>query len=177
MTTTNGLRAVDGLRQLVAEADDPFLRDAAQLALSWVVPLVDDLDGALAAATAALEGFRPAGDPFLAFAALTAGMLEMRLGRPGAGQAHLDEVGVLAARSGNQWLEAAARTQLASIAAERGDLDGAGALLAASVEAADGADLSTSILTFALVSSAELALVQGDPGAFRDRARRGTGPA
>ena len=52
-------------------------RAPPQLADSWVLPIVDDLDGALQAAVTALEGFREQDDPFMAWAALTVGLLEM----------------------------------------------------------------------------------------------------
>ena len=34
--------------------DDPYLASALQLAIAWTLPIVDDFDGALAAAAIAL---------------------------------------------------------------------------------------------------------------------------
>ena len=68
-------------QRLEGRIDDPYLESAAQLAVSWILPIVDDFDGALQAASTALDGFRQQNEPFMAFAALTVGMLEMALGR------------------------------------------------------------------------------------------------
>jgi hypothetical protein len=91
----SALAAVDGLRRLEGHIDDPYLESAAQLAISWIVPIVGDFDGALQAASAALHGFRHQNEPFLAFAVLTVGGLEMALGRTEAARAHLEEVAEL----------------------------------------------------------------------------------
>ena len=77
----SALAAVDGLERLEGRIDDPYLESAAQLAVSWILPIVDDFDGALHAASTALDGFREQNEPFMAFAALTVGMVEMTLGR------------------------------------------------------------------------------------------------
>ena len=156
------LAAVDGLQRLEGRIDDPYLEAAAQLALSWILPINDDLDGALHAASTALEGFRQQNEPFMAFAALTMGMAESALGRDEAARAHLTEVNELGGRFDNNWLESAARTQLASLAVRAGNLDEARTLLIASVDANDESELSTLTLTFSLVAVARLALAEGD---------------
>lgn len=153
--------AIGELRALLTRIEDPYLQSAAQLAISWALPIVDDLDGALAAATAALEGFRTLHDPFEAFAELTVGGLQLALGRREAARAHLTEVGRLAGRMHNAWLQSAARTQLAALAVREGLLDEADAVLAESVS---GEDVSTLPLTFSLVAAAELALARGEAG-------------
>ncbi len=112
----SALAAVEGLQRLEGRIDDPYLESAAQLAVSWILPLVDDFDGALQAASRALDGFRQQNEPFMAFAALTVGMVEMALGRLEAARAHLTEVNELGGQFDNSWLESAATTQLASLA-------------------------------------------------------------
>ena len=113
--------------------DDPDLESALQLAVAWTLPIRDDFDGALTAASAALEGFRQRDEPFAAFAELTVGMLEITLGRPDSARTHLERVDDLGTRYGNNWLEASARTQLASIAVNAGDSEAARTLLDAAV--------------------------------------------
>jgi predicted ATPase len=158
----SALAAVDGLRRLAGRMDDPYLESAAELAISWILPIVDDLAGALRAASTALEGFRRQDEPFLAFAALTVGMVELALGRDEAARAHLTEVVELGGRFGNDWLESTARTQLAVLAVRSGRPDEARDLLVRSVDAGDDADVSTLSLTFSLVATAALALADGD---------------
>ena len=156
------LAAVEGLERLEGHIDDPYLESAAQLALSWILPIVDDFDGALHAASTALDGFRRQNEPLMAFAALTVGMVEMTLGRDEAARTHLTEVNELGEQFGNSWLEATARTQLASLAVGTDHLDEARALLMESVEASEETGLSTPVLTFSLVAAAELALAEGE---------------
>ena len=83
----SALAAVEGIERLEGRIDDPYLESAAQLAVSWILPIVDDFDGALQAASTALDGFRQQNEPFVALAALTVGMLEMTLGRHDAARA------------------------------------------------------------------------------------------
>jgi predicted ATPase len=156
------LAAVDGLRRLVGRIDDPYLESAAQLALSWILPLVDDFEGALHAASAALDGFRLQNDPFVAFAALTVGMVEMSLGNDDAARPHLAAVDEFGGRFDNLWLRSSARAQLASLEARAGRLDEARAHLLRSVEASDDAELSTLTVTFSLVAAAQIALTDDD---------------
>jgi predicted ATPase len=158
----SALAAVDTIERLDGRTDDPYLESAAQLAVSWILPIVDDFDGALQAASTALDGFRQQNEPFMAFAVLTVGMLETRLGRHDAARASLTEVNQLGDQFGNNWLESAARTQLASLAVRAGHLDEARALLVESVNAGGDAQLSTITVTFALVAYAQLALEEGD---------------
>jgi predicted ATPase len=156
------LAAVEGLERLEGRIDDPFLESAAQLAVSWILPLVDDFDGALRAASAALDGFRQQNEPFMAFAALTVGMLEMALGRPDAARPLLAEVDDLGSQFDNSWLESTARTQLASLAVRTGQLDEAQELLTKAMGSSGHTELSILAVTFALVASAQLALARGD---------------
>ncbi len=156
--------AVEGLERLEGRIDDPFLESAAQLAVSWILPIVDDFDGALQAASTALDGFRRQNEPFMAWAALTVGLLELTLGRPDAAREHLTEVNELGGQFGNKWLEAAARTQLALVAIRSGQLEEARAQLVESVDAGEDTELSTQTVTFSLVAYAQLALAERDAG-------------
>ncbi|HET9899548.1 MAG TPA: hypothetical protein VFR46_00540, partial [Actinomycetes bacterium] len=159
----SALAAVDGLRRLEGRNDDDaYLEGAARLAISWILPLVDDFDGALRTASSVLEDLRRQNDPFMAFAALTVGMVEMALGRDEEARAHLTEVNELGGQFDNNWLRSTARTQLAHLAVRSGRLDEARALLATSVDSADDTEVSTLTLTFALVAAAQLALAEGD---------------
>ncbi len=157
------LAAIDAIERFDGTVDDPHLQSALRLAVSWILPIRDDSDGALEAASDALDGFRRRDEPFLAFAELTVGMLEMSLGRADNARPHLEQVDKLGSRYGNNWLEASARTQLASLAVSAGELDAARAQLDRSVDAIDAAHLSTHTLTFALVTAAQLAWADGDP--------------
>ena len=56
--------AVEGIERLEGRVDDPYLESAAQLAVSWILPIADDFDGALQAASTALAGFREQNEPF-----------------------------------------------------------------------------------------------------------------
>jgi predicted ATPase len=152
------LAAVDGLRQLQGRIDDPYLESAAQLAMSWILPIVDDFDGALDKALTALDGFRRQNEPFMAFAELTAGMLELHVGRDDAARAHLTEVDELGGQFDNNWLESTARTQLAALAVKSGRLDEARGFLVRAVDT----EVSTLSLTFSLVAAARLALAERD---------------
>jgi predicted ATPase len=154
--------AVEGIERLEGRIDDPYLESAAQLAVSWALPIVDDFDGALRAASTALDGFRRQNEPFMAWAALTVGLLELTLGRPDAARTYLTEAEEFGTKFGNHWLEACARTQLAALAVRAGHLDDARAQLIASVDASEEAELSTQTVTFSLVASAQLALAERD---------------
>ena len=156
------LVALEGLKRLQERIDDPYLESAAQLAVSWIVPILGDFDGALQAASTALDGFRQQNVPFKGWAALTVGLLEMTLGRDDAARAHLTEANELGGQFGNHWLESSARTQLASLAVRAGQLEEARALLVDSVNASEDAKLSTQTVTFSLVAFAQLVLAEGD---------------
>src|SRR4029450_7953558 len=158
----SALATVDGLEGLAGHIDDPYLESAAQLAISWILPIVDDFDGALRAATAALDCFRLQNDPFVAFAALTVGMVAMALGNDDAAREHLTMVDELGGRFDNVWLRSSARAQLASLEVRAGRLEEAQALLVRSVDASDDAELSTLTVSFSLVIAAQLALADGD---------------
>jgi predicted ATPase len=159
----NALAAVEAIRRIGGPMEDPALAGPLKLAISWTVPIVDDFEGALQAATDALAGLRRADDALAPFAMLTVGMLEMALGRDDSAREHLSEVDALGAELGNNWLESSARTQLAALAVRAGRLDEADRLLAESVRAIRKAQPITLTVTFALVAHAQLALARGDP--------------
>ena len=156
------LVALEELERLEKRIDDPYLESAAQLAVSWIVPIRGDLERALQAASAALDGFRQQNVAFKGWAALTVGLLEMTLGRDEAARVHLAEASELGQKLGNHWLQSSARTQLASLAVRGGQFDEARTLLEDSVAASEDRALSTQTLTFSLVALARLALAQRD---------------
>ena len=156
------LAAFEVIKRLEARIDDPYLEYATQLAVSWILPIVDDFEGSLRTASTALDGLRQQGDPMVAFASLTVGMLEMILGRHDAARAHLAEASEFGSRFDNNLLQSAARTGLVSIAVRAGHPDEARALLAESVSATEHTELSTIPVTFLLISYAQVALVEGD---------------
>jgi predicted ATPase len=156
------LAAFEGLGRLDGRIADPYLESAARLAASWIRPIVDDFDGALEAAQAALDGLHRQNEPFTAWAVLTVGLLELRLGRYEAAHTHLSETRELGGRFGNSWLASVARAQLASLAVRTGHLDEAQALLVESMIASHDTSISIQSLTFCLIAFAELALTVGD---------------
>ena len=158
----SALAAVEAIRHWDGQIEDPTLDSALQLAVSWTVPILDDFDGALQAATAALAGFRRSNDPLGSFALLTVGMLEMTMGHDDSARAHLSEVDELGSHVGNNWLESSARTQLAMLAVRSGRLADADALLAESVRAITETTPITLTVTFALVAYAQVALAKGE---------------
>ncbi|WP_426570916.1 DUF4062 domain-containing protein [Aquihabitans sp. McL0605] len=150
------------IEQLAPGITDPYLQRVGSLALSWTLPIRDDFDGALAAATDALTGFRAGDEPFLAFAMLTVGILDLAMGRQDEARSCLTEVAELGRWSDNRWLEAAAGAQLAAIAIADGDLVEARHLVAAAVAFDDDAQMSTLTITFALIATARLLVAEGD---------------
>jgi len=156
------LAALEELERLEKRIDDPYLESAALLAASWIVPIRGDLERALQAASAALDGFRQQDVAFKGWAALTVGLLEMTLGRDDTARLHLAEASELGQKLGNHWLRSSARTQLASLAVRAARFDEARALLEDSVAASEDTALSTQTLTFSLVALARLALAQRD---------------
>jgi predicted ATPase len=157
------LASVEAIRQWDGRIEDPTLDSALQLAVSWTMPIVDDLDGALRAATSALDGFRRTNDLLGAFALLTVGMLEIALGQDDRAHAHLSEVDELGSQLGNNWLESSARTRLAMLAVRAGRISEAEARLAESVRAIRESTPITLTVTFALVAYAQLMLTRGEP--------------
>jgi predicted ATPase len=154
--------AVEEIERLEGRIDDPYLASAAQLAVAWIRPIDGDVEGALHAAATALDGFREQQEPIMAWAALTVGVLELTLGRHDEARAHPTEAGELGDRFGNAWLEAGARTQLASLAVRTGRLEEARARLLESIDTGEDSELSTQTVTFSLVAAAGLAQAERD---------------
>jgi tetratricopeptide (TPR) repeat protein len=154
--------AVDRIQRLEGRIGDPYLESVAQLARSWWLPTADDFEGALKAASTALDGFRRQDEPFRAWAALSVGVLEMVLGRHDAALEYLTEAEELGGQFGNRWLESTARTQLASLAVSAGDLHEARAQLVKSLDASEDTEPTIQTVSFALVADARLALAEGD---------------
>jgi len=155
------LAATDGMKRLEGRIADPSLESASRLAVSWIRPIVDDFDGALEAAQLALDGFHRRNEPFTAWAALTVGLLELRLGRHETARTHLAEASERGSRFGNRWLAAVARTLLASVATRTGHVEEARGLLVESVAGEDSA-ISIQTMTFCLIASAEIAVATED---------------
>jgi predicted ATPase len=158
----SALAALEAIRHWDGPIEDPTLDSALQLAVSWTLPILDDFDGALQAATAALAGLQRANDLLASFALLTVGMLEMALGQDDSARAHLRAVDELGSQFGNNWLESSARTWLAVLAVRSGRLGEADELLAESVRAIREAQPITLTVTFALAAYAQLELARGD---------------
>ena len=161
------LAAVSAMDRLRGRSDDSLLESAMQMARSWVLPITGDLEGALGAASTALDGFRQQNDPFgMASSLNTVGMLEMEMGSGEAGREHLVEasaLGDLGAPSASDFLTHGPRVQLASYAATAGDLDEARTLLDESLAADRDSDLSTHTVWFCLTATARLALAEEAP--------------
>jgi predicted ATPase len=156
------LAAVEAIRHFDGRIEDPALESALQLAVSWTLPILDDLDGALQAARTALAGLQRAEDPLASFALLTVGMLEMAMGHDDSARDHHSDVDQLGSQLGNNWLESSARTWLAVLAVRSGNLADAEKLLAESVRAIRESQPITLTVTFALVAHAQLVLARGE---------------
>src|SRR5262249_33874708 len=76
------LAARQQLATLRDEIDDPFLHAVCQLAIAWATPLTGDFDGALRAASAALDELHGQHEPlWTALAAGSLGSMETTAGR------------------------------------------------------------------------------------------------
>jgi predicted ATPase/class 3 adenylate cyclase len=160
---TAALAAGQRLAPLLAGIQDPFLRAVCQLAMAWSLPIADDLDGALREAAVSLEELRGQDEPvFTAIAAFTAGSLEMALGRYDDALRHLREARDRAEACGGDWFAAGSRVQLGILAALRGRLDEARALIDEALDLSLAAR-STRFVTLCLAGYARLALAEGDP--------------
>jgi predicted ATPase len=144
------------------DLDDPFLTSALQLAVSWILPIVDDFDGSREKASAALDELRAQGEPMVAFATLTVGMLEMLYGNHDVARTLLTEASDFGRQFDNNLLQSAAGAGLVSVAVRTGDLGAARARLTSAVSATAGSELGTIPLSFLLISLAQVALGEGD---------------
>jgi hypothetical protein len=147
--------------------DDPFLHAVPQLAIAWATPLTGDFDGALRAASAALDELHGQHEPlWTALAVGSLGSMETSAGRSDDALRHLREIRDLADRFDSAWLAGWSRVQLGTVAVMQGRLDQARDLLddalTRSVEAH-----STRSLTLCLIAFARLAFAEGDPNRRR----------
>ncbi|MPZ49398.1 MAG: tetratricopeptide repeat protein [Dehalococcoidia bacterium] len=158
------LAAAKEIERLQARIEDPYLQSAAHMAMSWTLPILDDFEGALSAASLSIQGFRAQDEPFMAaIVVFTLGMLEMAMGRYEDAHRHLSEVHATGGQDGDNWLTAVACVQLASLAVDAGRPDEARALLDESLHNSLGTERSTHLLTFCLVAYAKLAAARGEP--------------
>jgi predicted ATPase len=160
---STALAARQQLTALRDVIDDPFLHAVAQLAIAWATPLTGDFDGALRAASAALDELHGQHEPlWTALAAGSLGSMETSVGRRDDALRHVREIRDLADRFDSAWLAAWSRIQLGTVAVLQGQLDQARELLddalGRSVEAH-----STRSLTLSLIAYARLAFAEGDP--------------
>ncbi|GAA1965006.1 DUF4062 domain-containing protein [Microbacterium deminutum] len=155
--------AAEEIPPLIGRIAEPALKNALHLAVSWSRPIVGDFEGSLAAATRAYEGFAEHDDAFIAFAALTVGMLQAALEQDDEGRRFLVEAADLGSRFGNRWLTSGARTQLVILDVRSGSYSAARHRLAEVLEELDGPHLGTVNVCFALVAYAELAVAESRP--------------
>jgi predicted ATPase len=153
---SGAIAAVEAIPAMIPVVEEPALRSALQLAVSWSLPILDDFDGALVAATAAYDGFSQRGEDFVAFAALTVGMLETALGRDEGARRFLLEANGLGEAFANRSLTSSARTQLAILDVRAGELDTAKAHLRACLDEIGDDQVGTIIACFVLIAFAEL---------------------
>ena len=85
------LSAADEIRQLKPRVEDAQLAGLADLAVSWVLPIQSDVEGALQASNAAAQELRAQDNPIIAWAVFTAGLFELTLDQIDAAQASLNE--------------------------------------------------------------------------------------
>jgi predicted ATPase len=156
------LEARERLESLIEAVDDRFLVAISELALGWVAPIVDDLDGARRRTSRSVE-MLDEDEPFwTALAVATLGFVEATLGRQDAALQHVTQAFQLGDRFENEWVTAASRVMLGTLAAMQGQLDEARSLLD------EGLSLSvdtrsTQSVTLCLTALARLALLAGDP--------------
>jgi hypothetical protein len=158
-------RAVAAAREIpgiLEQVDEPALRHALELAVSWTLPILDDFEGALDAATLAYAGFSEHDDAFMAFAALTVGMLETTFGRDEGARRFLVEADRLGSIFGNRWLTSSARTQLAVLDVRAGEFDAARNYLRGCLHEIDDDQVGTITACFMLTAYAELAMAESD---------------
>jgi tetratricopeptide (TPR) repeat protein len=123
------LAAKGRLEPLLAAIDDPLLEAVAHMAIAWILPIVDDFDGALREAVLSHQQPLDLDEPFWKTVALsTLGQLEMAVGRLDDALPHLTQMRELSERFDKAWLSVS-WTQLANLAVMQGRLDDARPLL------------------------------------------------
>jgi predicted ATPase len=156
------LAAKGRLEPLLAAIDDPLLEAVAHMAIAWILPIVDDFDGALREAVLSHQQLLEQDEPFWKTVALsTLGQLEAAVGRFDDALPHLTQMRELSESFDKAWLSVA-WTQLANLAVMQGRLDDARPLLDGALSLSLEAE-STVGVTDCLAAFARLALVSGSP--------------
>jgi predicted ATPase len=159
---TAAVAAKGRLEPLLGGFDDPFLEAVAHVAMAWILPIVDDFDGALREASLSRERLRDQDEPFwTAIAIDTLGELEVAIGRLDDALTHLRQVRELSQQFDNAWLSIT-WSQLATVAIMQGRLEDARALFD------DGLTMSLEVestvgVTLCLAAFARLAFASGTP--------------
>ena len=159
---TAAVAAKSRLEPLLGCFDDPFLEAVAHMAMAWILPIVDDFDGALREASLCRDHLRDQDEPFwTAMAIDTLGELEMAIGRLDDALSHLRQVRELSRQFDNAWLSVS-WSQLGTVAIMQGQLEDARALLD------DGLTMSLEVesttgVTLCLAACARLAFASGTP--------------
>jgi predicted ATPase len=156
------LAAKERLEPLLDAVDDPFLEAVAHLAIVWILPIVDDFDGALREAVLSHEQLLNQDEPFWEAVALsTLGQLEMAVGHLDDALPHLTHARELSEQFDNAWLSVS-WSQLANLAIMQARLDDARALLDVGLSLSLEAE-STVGVTQCLAAFARLAFASGAP--------------
>ena len=159
---TAAVAAKSRLEPLLGGLDDPFLEAVAHMAMAWILPIVDDFDGALREASLSRDHLRDQDEPFWTAVAIdTLGELEVAMRRLDDALAHLRQVRELSQQFDNAWL-GVSWSQLATVAIMQGRLEDARALFN------DGLTMSLEVestvgVTLCLAAFARLAFASGTP--------------
>ena len=159
---TAAVAAKTRLEPLLGGFDDPFLEAVAHMVMAWILPIVDDFDGALREASLSREHLRDQHEPFWTAVAIdTLGELEVAIGRLDDALTHLRQVRELSRQFDNAWL-GVSWSQLATVAIMQGRLEDARALFN------DGLTMSLEVestvgVTLCLAAFARLAFASGTP--------------
>jgi ATP/maltotriose-dependent transcriptional regulator MalT len=156
-------QAVQGLKPLLAEIRDPFLRATSELIIAWSLPISGDFDEAWREAAESLDQLRHQDEPvFTVIAAFTVGLMETDIGRYHDARRHLGEVSDLADAYGIPSLVAGSRVQLGVLDILAGRVDQARATLDEALELSL-ATRNVPFVTLSLAAQARLALAEGNP--------------
>jgi predicted ATPase len=150
------------LEPLLGALDDPFLAAVSHLAIAWILPIVDDFDGALREASLCREQLRDQDEPFwTAISMSTLGEVDMAVGRLDEALSYLRQVREMNAHFDNAWFSVA-WSQLGTLAIMQGRLDDARALLDDGLAMSLDAE-STVGVTLSLAAFARLAFLERAP--------------
>jgi predicted ATPase len=159
---TAAVAAKGRLEPLLGRFDDPFLEAVGHLAIAWVLPIIDDFDGALREASLCHEHLRDQDEPFWSAIALsTVGEVELDIGRLDDALPHLKQVRDLSQQFDSAWL-AVSWSQLGNLAIMQGRLGDARPLLDEGLTMSLDVE-STVGVTLCLAGFARLAFVSGAP--------------